>query len=35
MKRAQIGILATAILAVATLAFAQKADFSGTLGAGS
>ena len=30
MKRAQIGILATAVLAVATLAFAQKADFSGT-----
>ena len=30
MKRARIGILATAVLAVATLAFAQKADFSGT-----
>ncbi len=30
MKRARIGIIATAVLAVATLAFAQKADFSGT-----
>ena len=30
MKRARIGILATAVLAVATMAFAQKADFSGT-----
>ena len=30
MKRARIGILATAVLAVATLAFAQKADFTGT-----
>jgi len=31
MKRAQIGIVAAAVLAVATMAFAQaKADFSGT-----
>ena len=30
MKRARIGILATAVLAVATMAFAQKADFSGS-----
>jgi len=30
MKRARIGIIATAVLAVATMAFAQKADFSGT-----
>ena len=29
MKRARIGILATAVLAVATMAFAQ-ADFSGS-----
>ncbi len=36
MKRARIGIIATAVLAVATMAFAQaKPDFSGTLGAGS
>ena len=30
MKVARIGIIATAVLAVATLAFAQKPDFSGT-----
>ena len=30
MKRARIGITAAAVLAVATLAFAQKPDFSGT-----
>ena len=30
MKRARIGIIATAVLAVATMAFAQKPDFSGT-----
>ena len=30
MKRARIGITAAAILAVASLAFAQKPDFSGT-----
>jgi hypothetical protein len=30
MKRVRTGIIATAVLAVATLAFAQKADFSGT-----
>jgi hypothetical protein len=30
MKRARIGIIATAVLAVATMAFAQKADFSGS-----
>ena len=30
MKVARIGILATAVLAVATMAFAQKPDFSGT-----
>jgi len=31
MKRAKIGIIATAVLAVATMAFAQaKADFSGS-----
>ena len=29
MKVAQVGIIATAVLAVATLAFAQKPDFSG------
>jgi hypothetical protein len=29
MKRARIGMIATAVLAVATVAFAQKADFSG------
>jgi hypothetical protein len=29
MKRARIGMIATAVLAVATLAFAQKTDFSG------
>lgn len=30
MKRARIGIIAAAILAVASLSFAQKPDFSGT-----
>jgi len=30
MKVARIGIIATAVFAVATLAFAQKPDFSGT-----
>ena len=30
MKRARIGVIAAAILAVATMAFAQKPDFSGT-----
>jgi hypothetical protein len=30
MKRARIGFIATAVLAVATMAFAQKADFSGS-----
>ena len=30
MKLARVGIIATAILAVATVAFAQKPDFSGT-----
>jgi hypothetical protein len=30
MKRARIGMIATAVLAVATLAFAQKTDFSGS-----
>src|SRR5580765_1332787 len=30
MKRAKIGMMATAVLAVATMAFAQKTDFSGT-----
>ena len=30
MKRARIGLVATAVLAVATMAFAQKPDFSGT-----
>jgi hypothetical protein len=30
MKRARIGIIATAALAVATMAFAQKTDFSGS-----
>ncbi len=30
MKVARVGIIATAILAVATVAFAQKPDFSGT-----
>ena len=30
MKRAKIGVIATAILAVATVAWAQKPDFSGT-----
>src|SRR5688572_8224431 len=30
MKVARIGIIATAVLAVATMAFAQKPDFSGT-----
>lgn len=30
MKRARIGVIAAAILAVATIAFAQKPDFSGS-----
>ena len=30
MQRARIAIMATAVLAVATMAFAQKTDFSGT-----
>ena len=30
MKRARIGVIAAAILAVATVAWAQKPDFSGT-----
>jgi hypothetical protein len=30
MKVVRVGIIATAVLAVATLAFAQKPDFSGT-----
>ena len=30
MKRARVGMIAAAILAVATVAFAQKPDFSGT-----
>jgi hypothetical protein len=30
MKRARIGVIAAAILAVATMAFAQKPDFSGS-----
>ena len=30
MKRARIGMIATAVLAVATMAFAQKTDFSGS-----
>jgi hypothetical protein len=30
MKRAKIGVIAAAILAVATVAWAQKTDFSGT-----
>jgi hypothetical protein len=30
MKLARVGLIATAVLAVATLAWAQKADFSGT-----
>jgi hypothetical protein len=30
MKRARIGVIAAAILAVATVAFAQKPDFSGS-----
>lgn len=30
MKRARIGIIAAAVLAVATVTFAQKPDFSGT-----
>src|SRR5512141_643723 len=30
MKRARIGVIAVAVLAVATMAFAQKPDFSGT-----
>ena len=30
MKRARVGIIATAVLAMATMAFAQKADFSGS-----
>ena len=30
MKRARMGIIAAAVLAVATVAFAQKTDFSGT-----
>jgi hypothetical protein len=30
MKLARVGIIATAVLAVATMAFAQKPDFSGT-----
>src|SRR5262245_41560922 len=30
MKRARVAIIAAAVLAVATVAFAQKPDFSGT-----
>jgi hypothetical protein len=30
MKRARVGVIAAAVLAVATVAFAQKPDFSGT-----
>ena len=30
MQRARIGVIAAAVLAVATVAFAQKPDFSGT-----
>jgi hypothetical protein len=30
MQRARIGVIAAAVLAVATMAFAQKPDFSGT-----
>ena len=30
MKLARVGVIAAAVLAVATLAWAQKADFSGT-----
>jgi hypothetical protein len=30
MKRARVGIIAAAVLAVATMAWAQKVDFSGT-----
>jgi len=30
MKRARIGVIAAAVLAVATMAFAQKPDFSGS-----
>jgi hypothetical protein len=30
MKRARIGIIATAVLAIATMAFAQKPDFTGS-----
>jgi len=30
MKRARIGVMAAAVLAVATMAWAQKTDFSGT-----
>ncbi len=30
MKLARVGIIAAAILAVSTVAFAQKPDFSGT-----
>ena len=30
MKRARVGIIAAAVLAVASVAFAQKPDFSGT-----
>ena len=30
MKVARVGLIATAVLAVATLSFAQKPDFSGT-----
>ena len=30
MKRARVGVIAAAILAVATMAYAQKPDFSGT-----
>jgi len=31
MKRAKVGVIATAVLAVATMAFAQKTDFSGPI----
>ena len=30
MKQARIGVIAVAVLAMATIAFAQKPDFSGT-----
>ena len=30
MKRARVAVIAAAVLAVATVAFAQKPDFSGT-----